>query len=107
MAIDVAFDGEEALAKTTITAYDVVVLDRDLPGIHGDEVCGRLVAQERDCRVLMLTAAGTVEDRIDGLRLGADDYLPKPFDACELVARIQALAVARDREPRPLSPTAI
>ncbi|HUA49215.1 MAG TPA: response regulator transcription factor [Solirubrobacteraceae bacterium] len=92
MAVDVAFDGNEALAKTTITDYDVVVLDRDLPGVHGDEVCRRLVADERDCRVLMLTAAGSVEDRVHGLRLGADDYLPKPFDAAELVARLQALA---------------
>jgi DNA-binding response OmpR family regulator len=92
MAVDVAFDGDEALAKTTITDYDVVVLDRDLPGTHGDEVCRRLVADKCDCRVLMLTAAGSLEDRVAGLRLGADDYLPKPFDASELVARIQALA---------------
>ena len=92
MAVDVAFDGDEALAKAAITDYDVIVLDRDLPGVHGDDVCRRLVAEERDCRVLMLTAAGAVEDRVDGLRLGADDYLPKPFDASELVARIQALS---------------
>ena len=98
MAVDVAFDGEEALAHTALTDYDVVVLDRDLPGVHGDEVCRRLVADERDCRVLMLTAAGTVQDRVEGLRLGADDYLPKPFDASELVARIQALA--RRARPR-------
>lgn len=83
MAVDVAFDGGEALAKAAITDYDVIVLDRDLPGVHGDDVCRRLVAEERDCRVLMLTAAGAVEDRVDGLRLGADDYLPKPFDASE------------------------
>lgn len=100
MAVDVAFDGEEALAHTALTDYDVVVLDRDLPGIHGDEVCRRLVAEERDCRVLMLTAAGTVQDRVAGLRLGADDYLPKPFDASELVARIHALGRrARPRQP--------
>jgi len=98
MAVDVAFDGHDALAKTTIIDYDVVVLDRDLPGIHGDEVCRRLVAKRRECRILMLTAAGTVEDRVDGLRLGADDYLPKPFNASELVARIQALA--RRARPR-------
>jgi DNA-binding response OmpR family regulator len=98
MAIDVAFDGDEALAKAAITDYDVIILDRDLPGVHGDEVCRRLVADERDCRVLMLTASGTVQDRVDGLRLGADDYLPKPFDATELVARIEALA--RRRGPR-------
>jgi DNA-binding response OmpR family regulator len=100
MAVDVAFDGEDALAHTAHTDYDVVVLDRDLPGVHGDEVCRRLVAEERDCRVLMLTAAGTVQDRVEGLRLGADDYLPKPFDASELVARIQALSRrARPRQP--------
>lgn len=101
MAVDVAFDGNEALARTAITEYDVVVLDRDLGGsdpIHGDEVCRRLVAEGSDCRVLMLTAAGTVKDRVEGLRLGADDYLPKPFDASELVARIQALA--RRARPR-------
>lgn len=98
MAVDVAFDGNEALAKTAITEYEVIVLDRDLPGVRGDEVCRRLVAEERDCRVLMLTASGTVEDRVEGLRIGADDYLPKPFDASELVARIQALA--RRARPR-------
>jgi DNA-binding response OmpR family regulator len=91
MAVDVAFDGDEALAKAMITDYDVIVLDRDLPGTHGDEVCRRLVAAEHDGRILMLTAAGTVRDRVEGLRIGADDYLPKPFDVSELVARIQAL----------------
>jgi DNA-binding response OmpR family regulator len=90
------------LAHTALTDYDVVVLDRDLPGVHGDDVCRRLVADGRDCRVLMLTAAGTVQDRVQGLRLGADDYLPKPFDASELVARIQALA---RRTQRPTPPT--
>jgi DNA-binding response OmpR family regulator len=100
MAVDIAFDGSEALAKTSITEYEVVVLDRDLPGIHGDEVCRRLAADGLDCRVLMLTAAGTVHDRVEGLRLGADDYLAKPFDASELVARIQALA----RRSRPRQP---
>jgi len=100
MAVDMAFDGEDALAHTALAEYDVVVLDRDLPGIHGDEVCRRLVADDLDCRVLMLTAAGTVQDRVEGLRLGADDYLPKPFDATELVARIEALARrARPRQP--------
>jgi DNA-binding response OmpR family regulator len=92
MAVDVAFDGEDALAHAALTDYDVVVLDRDLPRIHGDEVCRRLLADGMECRVLMLTAAGTVRDRVEGLRLGADDYLPKPFDASELVARIHALA---------------
>jgi len=98
MAVDVAFDGEDALAHTALTDYDVVVLDRDIPKIHGDEVCRRLVAAGMDCRVLMLTAAGTVRDRVEGLGLGADDYLPKPFDASELVARIQALS--RRAQPR-------
>jgi DNA-binding response OmpR family regulator len=65
----------------------VVVLDRDLPGVHGDEVCRRLVADGRECRILMLTAAGTVADRVEGLELGAGDYLPKPFDPLELIAR--------------------
>ena len=72
--------------------YDVVVLDRDLPGLHGDLVCRRLLAEGCRARVLMLTAAGTIEDRVDGLTLGADDYLPKPFAFAELVARIRALA---------------
>jgi DNA-binding response OmpR family regulator len=103
MAVDVAFDGEEALARAAVVDYDVVVLDRDLPGVHGDTVCRRLVADGRECRVLMLTAAGTVADRIEGLGLGADDYLPKPFDAFELIARIQALA----RRTRPRTPPAL
>jgi DNA-binding response OmpR family regulator len=92
MAVDLAFDGEDALAHATINAYDVVVLDRDLPGLHGDEVCRALVASGNESRVLMLTAASTIKDRIEGLGLGADDYLPKPFDFDELVARIRALA---------------
>lgn len=100
MAVDVVFDVEDALAHAALTEYDVVVLDRDLPRIHGDEVCRRLVGEGRDCRVLMLTAAGTVADRVQGLRIEADDYLPKPFDASELVARIQALA-RRSRPRRP------
>jgi DNA-binding response OmpR family regulator len=104
MAVDVAFDGEDALAHVALTGYDVVVLDRDLPGLHGDEVCRQLVADGMECRVLMLTAAGTVRDRVEGLRLGADDYLPKPFDASELVARIQALGRrASQRTPTTLS----
>jgi DNA-binding response OmpR family regulator len=100
MAVDVAFDGREALARTTLTSYDVVVLDRDLPGVHGDEVCRTLVAEDHTCGVLMLTAASTLEDRIEGLSLGADDYLPKPFHMTELVARIRALA----RRSRPALP---
>jgi DNA-binding response OmpR family regulator len=92
MAVDVALDGEDALEFLAVTRYDVVVLDRDLPGTHGDEVCRRIVADGSGSRVLMLTAASTVADRVDGLGLGADDYLPKPFDFAELVARIRALA---------------
>jgi DNA-binding response OmpR family regulator len=92
MAVDVVLGGDDALASLAVTRYDVVVLDRDLPGTHGDEVCRRIVAGGAGSRVLMLTAASTVADRVDGLGLGADDYLPKPFDFAELVARIRALA---------------
>ena len=90
MAVDVAFDGREALDRAALTDYDVVVLDRDLPGVHGDEVCRWLVADGRSA-VLMLTAAGSLEDRVEGLGIGADDYLPKPCDFTELVARVRAL----------------
>ena len=91
MAVDVVLDGTAALDHLAVTPYDVVVLDRDLPGTHGDEVCRRLAAGGSECRVLMLTAASTVRDRVEGLGLGADDYLPKPFDFGELVARIRAI----------------
>ncbi|MCU1491737.1 MAG: two component transcriptional regulator [Acidimicrobiaceae bacterium] len=91
VAVDVAYDGESGLGKATVTSYDVVVLDRDLPKVHGDSVCRQLVAARTDARILMLTAAGAVSDRVDGLNLGADDYLPKPFDFSELVARVEAL----------------
>jgi DNA-binding response OmpR family regulator len=91
MAVDVVFDGREALDRIGITIYDVVVLDRDLPGLHGDDVCRAIVAEGAKCRVLMLTAAGAVEERVEGLGLWADDYLPKPFEFAELVARIRAL----------------
>jgi DNA-binding response OmpR family regulator len=91
MAVDVVFDGREALDRIGITPYDVVVLDRDLPGVHGDDVCRALAAEGSPSRILMLTAAGAVEDRVEGLGLGADDYLPKPFEFSELVARIRAL----------------
>ena len=91
MAVDVVLDGEQALEYLTTTGYDVVVLDRDLPGISGDEVCRQLVTDRSPSRVLMLTAAGTVRERVRGLGLGADDYLPKPFDFAELVARVRAL----------------
>jgi DNA-binding response OmpR family regulator len=91
MAVDVVLDGPDALERLAVTRYDVVVLDRDLPGVHGDEVCRQIVAGGSGSRVLMLTAAATVRQRVAGLGLGADDYLPKPFDFAELVARIRAL----------------
>jgi DNA-binding response OmpR family regulator len=92
MAVDIAFDGREALNRAALARYDVVVLDRDLPGVPGDDVCRSLVADGGQGAVLMLTAAGTLEDRVEGLEIGADDYLPKPFHLVELVARIRALA---------------
>ena len=92
MAVDIALDGNEALAKASVTPYDVVVLDRDLPEVHGDDVCRVLVGSSVTARILMLTAAAGVDDRVAGLQLGADDYLPKPFAFAELVARIEALA---------------
>ncbi len=92
MAVDVVGDGAAALERTSVHRYEVVVLDRDLPGVHGDEVCRALVADGNPARVLMLTASATIEDRVDGLSRGADDYLPKPFAFAELVARIRALA---------------
>ena len=92
MAVDLAFDGDAGLERALAYGYDVIVLDRDIPLIHGDEVCARLIEASCRSRVLMLTAAATIEDRVDGLGLGADDYLPKPFAFAELVARIQALA---------------
>jgi DNA-binding response OmpR family regulator len=91
MAVDLALDGQAALDRAAVNGYDVIVLDRDLPGVHGDEVCRSLAAGGSPSRVLMLTAAGSVEDRVDGLELGADDYLPKPFAFTELTARIRAL----------------
>jgi DNA-binding response OmpR family regulator len=91
MAVDLAFDGDAGLQRALVYGYDVIVLDRDLPRIRGDDVCAQLVEQGSRSRVLMLTAAATIEDRVDGLHLGADDYLPKPFAFAELVARIRAL----------------
>ena len=102
IAVDVVLDGNDALSRLAITRYDVVVLDRDLPGVHGDEICQRIVAEDSGSRILMLTAASTVKDRVDGLGLGADDYLSKPFDFAELVARVRALA---RRATPPLAPT--
>jgi DNA-binding response OmpR family regulator len=92
MAVDLAFDGADALHQARRESYDVVVLDRDLPKLHGDQVCKALFEHGSLARVLMLTASGTIEDRVDGLGLGADDYLGKPFAFAELVARIRALA---------------
>ncbi|GGR69233.1 MULTISPECIES: response regulator transcription factor [Micromonospora] len=91
MAVDVAYDGDAGHEAAFVTRYDVVILDRDLPGVHGDRICADLVASGALTRVLMLTASGTVADRVEGLQLGADDYLPKPFAFDELVARVQAL----------------
>ncbi len=92
MAVDIAFDGVDALRHTAVHRYDVVVLDRDLPRVHGDEVCRQLRDERSNTRVLMLTAASTIRDRVEGLGIGADDYLTKPFDFEELVARVRALA---------------
>jgi DNA-binding response OmpR family regulator len=104
LAVDVVFDGHDALAHVASTDYDVIVLDRDLPGVHGDEVCRTLVADGCPSRILMLTAASTIADRVDGLGLGADDYLPKPFAFAELVARLHALG---RRSNQPLPPTLV
>ncbi|MBF8192890.1 response regulator transcription factor [Nonomuraea sp. K274] len=99
-AVDLAHDGEAALERIAVNDYDVVVLDRDLPRVHGDEVCRELVSSERDARVLMLTAAAQLDDRVTGLSLGADDYLSKPFAFPELAARVLALG----RRSRPAVP---
>jgi DNA-binding response OmpR family regulator len=100
MATDVTFDGSDALAKADVNRYDVIVLDRDLPRVHGDEVCRQLASRGSGGGILMLTASATIEDRVEGLGLGADDYLSKPFDIAELVARIRALG----RRTRPALP---
>jgi DNA-binding response OmpR family regulator len=102
MAVDIVSDGETALRRATDETYDVIVLDRDLPRIHGDEVCRTLVAHGSRSRVLMLTASATIDDRVDGLGLGADDYLPKPFAFAELVARVRALARRSQPALRPV-----
>jgi DNA-binding response OmpR family regulator len=99
-AVDVVYDGDAALERLGVNDYDVVVLDRDLPVISGDEVCRALVESAALTRVLMLTASSTVRDRVVGLDLGADDYLGKPFDFAELVARVRALG-RRARQPAP------
>jgi DNA-binding response OmpR family regulator len=91
MAVDLAPDGDDALVKARVIRYDVLVLDRDLPGLHGDDVCRAVRGERPETGILMLTAAGTLEDLVEGLSLGADDYLAKPFRFVELVARIRAL----------------
>jgi DNA-binding response OmpR family regulator len=91
MAVDVVYDGAVAAQQLAVHAYDVLVLDRDLPGVHGDTICRDLARAGSPTRILMLTAASSVPERVAGLSLGADDYLPKPFDYSELVARVHAL----------------
>jgi len=99
IAADVAYDGADGLGKALLNRYDVVVLDRDLPRVHGDAVCASLAAGPSEARILILTAAAAVEDRVDGLNLGADDYLGKPFAFSELLARVHALARRRPSAP--------
>ena len=98
-AVDIALDGASALTKIDLVEYDVVVLDRDLPRVHGDAVCRAITLRSASSRVIMLTAAAEVDDRVAGLSIGADDYLPKPFAFAELVARIRALARRRPAAP--------
>src|SRR5690606_26181433 len=100
MAVDVAYDGEAGLERASVNDYDVLVLDRDIPRLSGDAVCAALVQSQSQTRILMLTAATAIAQRVDGLGLGADDYLTKPFAFAELVARVQALA----RRARPAIP---
>jgi DNA-binding response OmpR family regulator len=100
MAVDIVLDGDNVVAQVRVNSYDVVVLDRDLPGTHGDEICRALVTEGSTSRILMLTAASSLKDRVDGLELGADDYLSKPFEFVELVARIRAVA-RRPAAPAP------
>lgn len=108
LAVDVCYDGGEGLDKAMRNDYDVVVLDRDLPGMHGDDVCRALAAQRPITRVLMLTAADALAARVDGLSLGADDYLTKPFAFAELLARVRALGRrARAADPPVLERTGI
>jgi DNA-binding response OmpR family regulator len=101
MAVDLAHDARQAFAHVAVTDYDVLVLDRDLPDVSGDEVCRSIVADGRDSKIIMLTAAGSIEDRVNGFGIGADDYMPKPFAFAELVARIRALG---RRSGAPLPP---
>jgi DNA-binding response OmpR family regulator len=101
IAVDIAYDGHEAAAKLNLNPYDVVVLDRDLPGIHGDTLCKQITSSAEPAMILMLTAAGAAQERVAGLALGADDYLPKPFHFAELVLRIRALARRKSTAQRP------
>lgn len=100
MAVDVAYDGKEGHEKAVITPYDVIILDRDLPGMSGDDIMKELARAESNSRVIMLTASGAVADRVEGLSLGADDYMPKPFAFAELIARVRALG----RRSNPAAP---
>ncbi|HEV8153318.1 MAG TPA: response regulator transcription factor [Solirubrobacteraceae bacterium] len=102
VAVDVANDGADALFKARVHPYDVVVLDRDLPELHGDDVCRTLVRERPEVKILMLTAARSLDEMVDGLSLGADDYLPKPFRFAELVARVNALARRNGHARRPV-----
>ncbi|WP_114453101.1 response regulator transcription factor [Halopolyspora algeriensis] len=100
LAVDIAYDGQSGQEKASVTRYDVIVLDRDLPGLSGDDLCREIAGAEELTRVLMLTASGTVADRVEGLSLGADDYLAKPFAFAELTARVRALG-RRSTPPSP------
>lgn len=100
MAVDVAYDGTEGHEKASVTPYDVVILDRDLPGMSGDDIMRELASAESNARVIMLTASGAVADRVEGLSLGADDYMAKPFAFAELIARVRALG----RRSNPAAP---
>jgi DNA-binding response OmpR family regulator len=102
MAVDVTYDGDAALERLAVNDYDVLVLDRDLPVVHGDDVCRAVVDSGAAVRVLMLTASGDVADKVSGLGIGADDYLPKPFAFAELVARIRALGRRAGRATPPV-----
>ncbi|OLT10134.1 DNA-binding response regulator [Actinomadura sp. CNU-125] len=102
IAVDVVYDGDAALERASYNEYDVVVLDRDLPTVHGDDVCREIAGRSYAGRILMLTASGDVEERVDGLALGADDYLPKPFVFGELVARVRALGRRAGRAVPPV-----
>lgn len=101
LAVDVTYDGAGALDRASVNEYDVIVLDRDLPKVHGDDVCKQLVAQRYPARIIMLTAAGELDDKVEGLSIGADDYLAKPFAFAELIARVRALG---RRAAAPLPP---